>query len=169
MICRQLQRCMEDEIQSCKREESCIEYSDKRSTVSCEEKKKKYHLNNDLGVKIRKYKMDGGIVNGEQGVKICDNLLVAYGKNCKSVIFVELKGKALKHAVKQVSRGIKEFASDMKNCKVYARIVHTQGVPRIQNSGDFVDLHRAVRSRGGNLKLDEWILKEDLSGIDITK
>ena len=43
MICGQLNECIEDRNEMCRRERQCIQYTDTRSTVKCEEKRKKYH------------------------------------------------------------------------------------------------------------------------------
>lgn len=167
MVCKQLAACIGDTNEPCKKEKICIDYTDDRSTVKCEEKRKRYLLNNDLEkVRIRKYKLDKGIVKNEPGFDACDNLLIIYDGTDPKLVFVELKGTDLKHAVAQVYKTIQYFGTQLKKNRIYARIVHTQGIPRIGNSGQQVDLASAVRSRGGNLKMKEWTLSEDLSELD---
>ena len=167
MVCKQLAACIADTYTSCKRERECIEYTDSRSTVRCEEHRKKYLLKNDMQkVRIRKYRLDHGIVKDEKGFDACDNLLAVYDGENPKLIFVELKGNDLKHAIEQVYLNIQHFVPELKKNRFYARIVHTQGIPRIGNSGKQVDLEGAVRSRGGNLKMKEWTLSESLSELD---
>lgn len=166
MICGQLNECIEDRNEMCRRERQCIQYTDTRSTVKCEEKRKKYHLNNDCGGKIRKYQMDGQIVRNEQGFDACDHLLAVYGERETRLVFVELKGKDFKHAVEQTYHTVKYFSTFLEKKKLYARIVHVEGVPRIGNSGPMVDLERLLRKNGGNLKKHEWCLPEKVSDLD---
>lgn len=168
MICRQLENCIRDTNETCEREKQCIAFTDDRPIVKCEERRKKYNLENDVdGVRVRKYTMDKGIVQNEAGFDACDNLLAVYGEEIPKLIFVELKGSDYKHAVEQLYGTIRHFIPELKKHHIYARIVHTQGIPRIGNSGIQVDLERAVRNRGGNLKAREWNLQEKLSEIDL--
>ncbi len=143
-----------------------MEYTDRRSCVKCEQNRKKYLLNNDRGMQIRKYEMDGGIVSKEPGFDACDNLLVLYEKNEIRLVFVELKGTDLKHAFEQIYHNIRHFESGLEANRCYARIVHTQGVPKIRNSSGQIQLERLVRKSGGNLKMKEWELKESVSKMD---
>lgn len=167
MVCKQLAACILDTNTPCATEKECIAYTDTRSTVRCEERRKKYLLNNDLDkVRIRKYKLDKGIVKNEKGFDACDNLLAVYDGENPKLIFVELKGNDLKHAIKQIYLNIQRFGPELKKNRIYARIVHTQGIPRIGNSGSQIDLESAVRRRGGNLKMREWTLPENLSELD---
>lgn len=170
MICKQLENCIHDTNKACKREKQCIAFTDDRSIVKCEERRKKYNLENDVdGARVRKYVMDEGIVKDEAGFKPCDNLLAVYGEGIPKLIFVELKGHDYKQAVKQLYETIKYFMPEVKKHQIYARLVHTQGIPRIGNSGIQVELECAVRIRGGNLKTQEWNLPEKLSEIDLKK
>ncbi len=99
MICNQLENCIRDTNEACKKETQCIEFTDDRKIVKCEERRKKYHLANDIdGTRIRKYKLDKGIVRNEAGFDACDNLLAVYGSGIPNLIFVELKGSDYKHA-----------------------------------------------------------------------
>ena len=166
MVCKQLGLCVEDNNKTCRTETDCIEFTDNRASVKCEEKRKKYRLNNVSGVRIRKYHMDGGIVKNERKQWACDHLLVVYDTDRPRMIFVELKGHDFKHAVEQTHKTIVKFLPDLKNRKLYGRIIHTQGVPRLGNSGPIVDLERLLRSTGGNLKMHEWTLDEDVSRLD---
>ncbi|MCI8392081.1 MAG: hypothetical protein HFI35_15750 [Roseburia sp.] len=166
MICKQLGLCIEDKNKACRTETDCIEFTDKRTSVKCEEKRKKYCLNNDRGARIRKYHVDNGIVKNEREQWACDNLLAVYDGDQTGMIFVELKGTDFKHAVEQTYETIVRFLPELKHKKLYGRIVHTQGVPRLGNSGPIVDLERLLRKNGGNLKMHEWILNEDVSRLD---
>lgn len=166
MICEQVKDCIEDKVKKCRREDDCICHTDNRASVVCREKGKRYHLINDTGMKIRKYTLDGGIVRDEQGVTACDNLLVAYGEDTRRLIFAELKGHEFTKAVEQVKNDIQRFTLPDKKSRVYARIVHTQGAPRIRNVESVRRLEELVRGRGGNFKMHERTLEERLSDID---
>lgn len=170
MICNQLENCIRNTNETCAKETQCILFTDARPIVKCEERRKKYHLANDIdGVRVRKYKLDKGIVQNEAGFDACDNLLAVYNEEIPKLIFVELKGSDYKHALEQLYGTIRHFIPELNEHRIYARIVHTQGIPKIGNSGMQVDLERIVRSRGGNLKTNEWILTERLSEIDLKK
>lgn len=163
MVCKQLGKCIEDRNENCKSEKECIEFTDERTFVKCEEKRKIYRLENDCGARIRKYVVDGGIVFNEKGFSACDNMLVTYTGTEKKYVFVELKGTDFQHAIEQIHDTIKYFIEDLPYGKVYVRIVHTQGAPRIRNSGKMIALQGLVRRYGGNIKLQEHELDEKLS------
>lgn len=163
MICNKLRECINGKQDECK---ECVEFTDKREKVKCEERSKKYTLiNTDNRKEIRKYNLDGGIVKNEIGFKACDNLLIVYDTEMVKAIFVELKGSDYKHAVEQLKKTIQYFEPQLKNCDIYARIVHTQGVPRIKNSGLQIDLERIVRKNRGNLKAKEKSFEEKISEL----
>lgn len=68
MICRKLEECIHGELKSNSLEKcvnnkiNCIESSDRRSAVKCEENKKRYVLENTKKNHVILYKMDGGIM-----------------------------------------------------------------------------------------------------------
>ena len=111
MICNKLRECINGKQDECK---ECVEFTDKREKVKCEERSKKYTLINTGNRKeIRKYNLDGGIVKNEIGFKACDNLLIVYDTETVKAIFVELKGSDYKHAVEQLNKtGLKNHGLD---------------------------------------------------------
>ena len=101
MICTKLVECVKNEltnqhIASCTNPNAqCIEVSDRRSYVKCEERKKRYVLENKQKSHVILYKVDGGVVLQDktvpQGMCRCDYLFVIHGEMAEA-IFTELKG-----------------------------------------------------------------------------
>ena len=86
MICTKLELCVSEELAggkfaNCDNDGAqCIEVSDSRSLIKCEENKKKYTLENTLKNRVISYKMDGGIIvmdaSVPEGTNKCDYLYV---------------------------------------------------------------------------------------------
>lgn len=131
MICDNLQECCADEQYACENKENCIVYRDFRPQAVCEEKGKRYNLLNDKHCKIALFHMDGGIVCGEKNVSKCDFLYIVYDQSCPTAIFVELKGKDIRHAVDQLKASIDRFGRVLER-RICARIV-CSSVPRLYN------------------------------------
>lgn len=131
MICDNIQKCCENEQYVCKNEKECIKYRDYRPEAVCEEKGKKYNLLNDEHCKIALYRMDGGIICDEKNVLKCDFLYIVYDQNCPTAVFVELKGKDIKHAVDQLKASIDRYGKVLGR-RVCARII-CSSVPRLYN------------------------------------
>ncbi len=68
MICNKLKDCTIEQfagktVSKCVNGNvKCVESSDKRSNVKCEERKKKYILENTAKNQVISYRMDGGII-----------------------------------------------------------------------------------------------------------
>ena len=101
MICRKLEECIHGELKSNSLEKcvnnkiNCIESSDRRSAVKCEENKKRYVLENTKKNHVILYKMDGGIITEDKSVPLntskCDYLFII-GDATPTVVLTELKG-----------------------------------------------------------------------------
>ena len=68
----------------------CVESSDKRSNVKCEERKKKYILENTAKNQVISYRMDGGIIRLDKSVPEetckCDYLVLINRKENDAII-----------------------------------------------------------------------------------
>lgn len=131
MICENLQKCCADEQYVCENKGNCIVYRDFRPQAVCEEKGKRYNLINDKHCQIALFHMDGGIICDEQNMPKCDFLFVVYDQACPTAIFVELKGKDIKHAVNQLKASVDRYGGVLDR-RICARIV-CSSVPRLYN------------------------------------
>lgn len=118
MICDKIGECLDRQIlkqpiESCVNSNvECIEVSDNRLYVKCEEKGKKYILENTAKNHVISYKMDGGIIFQDktvpQGICKCDNMFVINGQECDAVL-IELKGVDIVHSLKQIDGTLIQF------------------------------------------------------------
>lgn len=139
MICKNLESCVNEELSGKKylkcgnNKEKCIQSSDNRSAVKCEEKRKKYILENTMRNHVISYKMDGGIIVADasvpEGTNKCDYLYIVNSAE-KSAILTELKGVDVPKALKQISGTLilyKDFFRKFSH--VYGRAVVTSSTP----------------------------------------
>lgn len=169
MICNIFDNCVNiqvsaDKVSKCANGDSsqCIMSADKRSKVQCAEKQKKYVLENTQGNLVLSYKMDGGIIVQDKtvppGTCKCDYLFLSSGKE-KTAILIELKGKNVAHALKQIREVLEMemFKNLFGSCQhVYGRIVATSFTPKLKATPDYVKLDNRLRSAfGGNIDIKE--------------
>lgn len=171
MICDQLEMCIDNakkkiQVTNCKNDsKDCLVASDFRSNIKCEERKKKYVLENTLKNHVMSYRMDGGIIKVDktvpEGISKCDYLLVINGMNCDAIL-VELKGTDVSHALKQIDGTLERFKSILeKFSHVYARAVITSTTPNLKASPAYVNLVKKLKKTyNGNLRIAEVQLKE---------
>lgn len=167
MICKNLYECINGELQNTSLEKcdnknrmNCIESSDRRSEVKCEENKKKYILENTNKNQVILYKMDGGIIAEDKSVPLntnkCDYLFVI-GDETLTAILTELKGVNVSKALIQL-KGTLSLYKDVF-CKfghVYARAIVTSSTPNLKASPEYVNLERMIRmDYRGNIKIVE--------------
>lgn len=171
MICNKLKECAEGQfagkqISSCVNSSvRCIESTDKRTNVKCEERKKKYVLENTMKNHIILYRMDGGIILSDKSVSAgtckCDYLFLINGAE-RTAVLVELKGVNVAHSLKQIQGTLllfKDFFSTFSH--VYGRAVVTSSTPNIKASPNCVNLMNTLRKTfGGNLKIVEKQFQE---------
>lgn len=171
MICENIEECLDKQIegQSIKvcvnNKAECIEVSDCRSKVKCEERKKKYILENTQKNHVILYKIDGGVILEDKTVPSevckCDYLFVINGEECDAIL-TELKGVDVAHSLKQIDGTLvrfKKFFSRFSH--VYVRIIVRASTPNIKASPNYVNLVRKIRnSYCGNLKIAEMQLSE---------
>lgn len=124
--------------------------------MKCEEKGKKYILENTRGNLILVYKMDGGIITDEQSIIRCD-YLYAVNDEDRYAVLTELKGTDSKKALCQIKETLSlfpEFFSSFSH--IYGRAVVTSCIPKIKAEPNYVNLEKLLRlTYKGNLKIYE--------------
>ncbi len=178
MICNKLKVCMQEQfagraVSKCANGNvKCMESSDMRSNVKCEERKKKYILENTMKKHVVSYRMDGGIILLDKSVPEeickCDYLILVHGEE-DDAILVELKGVDVAHALKQIQGTLvlfKDFFAVFSH--VYGRVVVTSATPNLKATPDYVNLIKVLRKTfRGNLKVvEKQFLERD---IDLNK
>ena len=151
----------------------CVAYAGQRSLMNCKENGKCYTLDVDGnyfdGFCIH---VDGGIIDKDDSRSRCDFALFL-NDHCDEgkgrAIFIELKGSDTKKALKQLKETMqmdefKDIHRDYR--KAYGRIVCSSSVPRIQNTGEYMDLKEYLKRHGGNLKTKEFSFIEHYAEID---
>ena len=173
MICRKLERCISRELKNVSLEEcdnknrnNCIESSDRRSSVKCEENKKKYVLQNTKKKHVILYKMDGGIIAEDSSVppntSKCDYLFVIGDDLMPWAILTELKGVDVSKALNQLKETLVLFKDVFRKFgHVYARAIVTSSTPKLKASPEYVTLELLIRrDYKGNIKIAERQLNE---------
>lgn len=128
------------------RNKTCI--CDKRSIVTVKERGKTYNLNNSQSkYEICQIKTDPCL--SPQGAPRCDYLLWVCDKD--TVYLVELKGKDLLRAVKQILETLEFFKEDFGSCIVHARIVAGSITPKMRNDLIFRKLREILKKNNGSL------------------
>lgn len=149
------------------KQEECIEFLDRRPRPSCKEKGKTYSLDQSQEYpkhEVMMLHIDGGaITNPEAGtVDKCDYALwvkdgIQKERKRGTAILIELKGKDIRHAVRQVMETLHrpEFSAAWGECaRMYGRIVCTS-VPRIRSNDEIMEAKEEFLMRGGNLLIKE--------------
>lgn len=164
MICTKLDECVKNELANqhinfCTNSSTqCIEVSDGRSYVKCEERKKRYVLENTQKSHVILYKVDGGVILQDktvpQGMCRCDYLFVIHGE-MDDAIFTELKGVDVAHSLKQIEGMLTQYKSFLSQfAHVYGRVIVSSSTPDIKASPAYVNLARKLRNTyKGNLKI----------------
>lgn len=178
MICKRLEVCLNEELsgintKSCKNNASmCIESSDRRSEVKCEEKRKKYILQNSMKNHVISYRMDGGIIvldaTVPEGTSKCDYLFVDNAGE-PIAILIELKGVDVAKAIKQIKGTLDIFKDFFKSfAHVYGRAVVTSSTPNLKASPDYVNLVNLLKKTyNGNVKIvNQQFIEKD---VDLDK
>lgn len=171
MKCVRLKDCVDAQLtgkivsKCCNDSSKCIESSDRRPEVKCEEKGKKYILLNTEKNHVISYKMDGGVIVVDktvpEGTGKCDYMYVVSGAK-KKVILTELKGVDVTKALKQLNGTLVIYENFFKEFDhVYGRIVMTSSVPRLNATSEYTKLNVLLRKKyQGNVKIAEKKLSE---------
>lgn len=154
MICDKLDECCSNENYVCANQEKCIVYKDCRKNAVCQERNKRYNLVNEEGYGITLYHVDGGVISDESDVQKCDFLYVVYDQQNPTAIFVELKGKDVYHAIRQIKEMVDRYGTALQR-RICARIV-CSSVPRLYNDPCIKKLKKELMSRyHGTLRIFE--------------
>lgn len=142
----------------------CLESFDNRPQVKCEEKGKKYILENTMKNQVLSYKMDGGIILEDGtvpvGINKCDHMMLIKEEE-PTAILVELKGTDVRHAMRQISSTVDLFSSFWRRMDhVYGRIAAVSAMPRMNADPDYVKLSGKLYKLGGNLKIGKRNFEE---------
>lgn len=125
--------------------DKCIEFDEKRKICIAYEKGKTYRLTNNSSYKIRKVKVDNCLPQNK-GEKRCDYLMEI--SSIKRVIFIELKGGDLAHALKQLNSAIIYLKTEFRNYQLDARIIGSRDVPGFINIPEFRKLAKEILPNG---------------------
>lgn len=123
----------------------CIEFDEERKICIAFEKGKTYRLNNNSNYKIKKVKVDE-CISQNAGEKRCDYLMEI--KSIKRVIFIELKGGDLVHALRQLYSAIYYLKTEFRNYQVDIRIIGSRDVPGFINIPEFKKLAKEILPNG---------------------
>lgn len=166
MICTKLELCVREELAGEKiancdnRGAQCIEVSDHRSLVKCEEKNKKYTLENTLNSHVISYKMDGGVIVEDasvpEGINKCDYLYVVNSAE-RTAVLIELKGENVSKALKQLQATLIQYKDFFRTFShVYGRTIVVSSTPDLKASPAYVNLAKLLKSvYHGNIKIVE--------------
>ena len=145
------------------RKSECKEFCDTRKTIVVRDSgnKQEYRVTNDNGKEICKIKVDGCLIKeGER----CDYLILACED--KSAFFVELKGHDLKKAIAQINSSINKLMTEIKEFKIYARIVLNRNPTPDINSSIEIKLKKRLKQQNGKdsgdlIKYKSQVLEEN--------
>jgi DNA topoisomerase IA len=144
-------------------------FCDRRKIISISEKGKKYCATNKEEKKIAQYHIDTPDSTNETHKK-CDYALYIFdnediNKDVDRVIFIELKGKDITHAIKQIHETIDDWveAFKIRPAKIDARVVASYvPIPAIKRA-DLLGLENRLNRYGkGDLKIASKCFKEDI-------
>lgn len=179
MICNNLQKCINEQLSGVqqgkcdnKNKSTCIESSDNRSAVKCEEHSKKYVYENSKRNHVISYNMDGGIIVEDRTVppntNKCDYLFVINDMELTAVL-TELKGVNVPKSLEQLKGTLLLYKDVFKNFKrIYARAIVTSSTPNLKATPAYTNLERMLRQTyNGNIKICERQLFE--RDIDLDK
>ena len=180
MICGKLEECVSKELSGkhlshCDNPRAdCIESSDARPKVKCEEKGKSYILENTAKKHVIHYHVDDGIIVPDksvpEGTGKCDHLYIIKDEKPTAVL-IELKGTSSEKALHQLDSTLTLYRDFFKKCsKVYARAVVVSAVPNIGATPSYTNLARHLKSIGvGNIKIGERQFTEEDTKLPIEK
>lgn len=164
MICNRLGLCVNEVLSGknpekcCNHRAQCIVSSDRRSEIKCEEKKKKYILENSMKNHVISFRMDGGIIVVDPSVpekmSKCDYLYVMHSKE-PSAILIELKGVDVPKALKQIQGTLNHFKDFWgRFAHVYGRVIVVSSTPDLKASPGYVNLVKTLKKTyHGNIKI----------------
>lgn len=157
MVCNKLRECIEVLSKTPQElDPSCVLRCSKGigrdSYPKFEENKKSIVFHNPERREVLCYCVDGGMIDDTTIVK-CDGLFVVLALN--RAVFIELKGKNVKHAIKQIGNTVRIYEKDLKNFGQHGRIICSSATPKLQNEPYYLKLDKHFRENGGRLLVKE--------------
>ena len=145
------------------RKSECKEFCDTRKTIVVRDSgnKQEYRVTNDNGKEICKIKVDDCLIKeGER----CDYLILSCED--KSAFFVELKGHDLQKALGQIDSSLTKLITEIKEFKIYARIVLNRNPTPDINSSIEIKLKKRLKQQNGKdsgdlIKYKSQVLEEN--------
>jgi len=128
----------------------CVEYKERRKVCTAEEKGKKYVLNNPSLLEVSKIRLDK-CVPQKEGQKLCDYLMSFDNGVRKRAIFIELKGRKIEDAAKQICSSVGLLKKEFSNHRIDARIVGNRDVPGYVNTVHYRNLAKEILPTKGNI------------------
>lgn len=142
-------------------QEKCIGYLDTRKEGKCEENGMCYILEN-RGYELLQLHIDGGVISEPEASMMnkCDFALVVKdqvkeGKKENTLLLIELKGKDVSHAIKQIEATLEN--DELRECwaefaRIYGRIVCTR-VPKTWNDDSVMKGKQRLLEKGVKLQV----------------
>jgi hypothetical protein len=146
------------------RKSECQEFCDSRKTIVVKDSgnKQEYRVTNNNGKEICKIKVDGCLIKESER---CDYLILSCED--KSAFFVELKGHDLKKAIVQIDSSLTNLMTEIKEFKIYARIVLNRNPTPDINSSVEIKLKNRLKKHNGKdfgdlIKYKSKVLEESI-------
>lgn len=156
-ICRYEPQCKYKNCSECRKVKAV-------SNVKCAEKRSKYILHNPNKMSIIEFHVDGGLIYDEENCPKCDYLYDINTPSGSAAVFVELKGKHYRDALRQIENSIRLFKAAFRGAKLYARIV-CSNVPNIKNNPQDIKLEKAIKKHGVQLRDDKKEMTESVQSL----
>lgn len=171
MVCN-IERCYDKVItnrEMCDRRDQCVVFCDRRSIPKCSENGKQYKILNNTHT-VLAYRVDGGVIiendDSTIGKSKCDYLFIVMDESAPKSILIELKGKDVNKALKQISATLNYYGRFFEKMdRTYGRIVCSGSPPRIRNTPEYVELSKRLMRMKGNLKIGERVLEDDYASL----
>ncbi|NET72818.1 MAG: hypothetical protein F6K62_18370 [Sphaerospermopsis sp. SIO1G2] len=142
----------------------CKEFCDQREKIVVKDagNKQEYRVINKQHQEICKIRVDGCLIKeGER----CDYLILSCED--KSAFFLELKGHDLQKALQQINSSIDKLGTEVKEFKLYARIVLNRNPTPDINSSIEMKLRKRLKKQNGKynaelIKYKSKVLEENI-------
>lgn len=80
--------------------------------VTASENGRTFKIDNGIGYTIEKVKVDGCLIQNQNGIKSCDYFFeITHQQNKQVVVYLELKGCDIKKALQQLESALNKFSS----------------------------------------------------------
>jgi hypothetical protein len=131
---------------------ACVEYNEVRKLYVAAENGKKYVLDNQSALRVRKVSVDK-CVKMPDGCGRCDYLFSIDESVKRTVYFIELKGGRGEDALKQINDTFDFLKADFDGYIFEARVVGSRSIPGLTRNPHYKKLLRKIDPMGGNIKI----------------